>query len=164
LGAVIVSRQFCTLSLRQKRGLFDHANESEYRQNHNDIIDIYGKRCEYGSIDILLGFSRSVFICFWNVVRCLRMDCSITLIPIQNQRQGEVIQRNLEQHYYWRLLTKQNTRITVVKKLRASEAFTSPGIYPRDDIAARCLYERGKRGGTGRYSAQGSVCIPWLLE
>jgi hypothetical protein len=28
-------------------------------------------------------------------------------------------------------------------KLPASEAFTSPDIYPRDDIAARCLYEKG---------------------
>jgi hypothetical protein len=55
-GAVFVSKQFCTPLLRQKRGLFHPANESVDRQNRNDIPNIYGKGCEYGSIDILLGF------------------------------------------------------------------------------------------------------------
>jgi hypothetical protein len=64
-GAVIVRKRFCTPFLRRKRGHFDPASESEDRQNRNDILNIYSKGCEYGSIDILLGFGGSVFMYLW---------------------------------------------------------------------------------------------------
>jgi hypothetical protein len=77
-GAIIVSKQLCTLAIRHKRGLFDPANESEYRQIRNGIPNIYGKGCKYGSIDILLG----VLIYVWDFDRCRfgRLRCSITLV------------------------------------------------------------------------------------
>jgi hypothetical protein len=45
-------------------------NEAEYRQNRNDIPNIYCRGCEYGSIDILLGFGGSIFIYLWDFDRC----------------------------------------------------------------------------------------------
>jgi surface protein len=69
-GAVFVGKRFCTPFLRRKRGLFDPANESKDRQNRDDILNIYGKGCEYGSIDILLGFGGSLFLYLWDFDRC----------------------------------------------------------------------------------------------
>jgi hypothetical protein len=69
-GAVIVGKRFCVITIRRKRGLFSPANESEYRRNRNDIPNIYRIKCEYGSIDILLGFGGSVFIDLWDFDRC----------------------------------------------------------------------------------------------
>jgi hypothetical protein len=65
-GAVFVGNRLCTLTLRRKRGLFEPANKAEYRRIRNDIPNIYCKGCVYGSIDILLGFSGSVFKYLWD--------------------------------------------------------------------------------------------------
>jgi hypothetical protein len=81
-GAIIVGKRFFTLALWRKHGLFDPANEAEYRRSRNDIPNTYQKGCEYSSIDILLGFGGSIFIHLWDFDRCRfgRLRCSCTLV------------------------------------------------------------------------------------
>jgi hypothetical protein len=46
-------------------------------------------------------------------------------------------------------------------KLPASEAFTLPDIYPRDDVAAWCLYKKG--GGKEFVDGLCMVCV-WSVH
>jgi hypothetical protein len=73
---------FALSSYGENVEFFDRANESEYRQKHIDIPSTYCKGCEYGSIDILLGFGGSIFIDLWDFdwYKFARTECSNPLV------------------------------------------------------------------------------------